>query len=104
MAFVGNRTGPRKSEILSRLGPEYFGITGDELEYEIEQCRQDERDGVVDCVFVDSNSRRYLEFYAPGGAIQIFYLDEHGYALEGDVLEEYKAVSESNHGGSSKNA
>ncbi len=53
MAFVGNKKGPRKSEIVQKLGPAYFGISAEAFEAEIELYREDESDGVVDPVYVD---------------------------------------------------
>lgn len=84
MAYVGNTHGPRKSEIVDRLGPEYFGITGADLEAEIGLYDGDEQRGVVDPVRKDKQGRYYLVFRAPGGGSQKFYLDEHGYSIPGD--------------------
>lgn len=85
MAYVGNTHGPRKSEIVERLGPEYFGITGADLEAEIGLYEGDELRGEVDPVRKDKQGRYYLRFRAPGGGGQRFYLDEHGYSIPGKV-------------------
>ena len=85
MAFIGNRHGPRKSDVVARLGPSYFGISRDELEVEIELYKDDEFRGQVDPVYVDADGRLFLEFNAVGGETQRFYLDECGYSLEGEV-------------------
>ena len=87
MAFIGNRGGPKKSEVVARLGFAYFGITPEELAVEVENYEEDESRGVVDPVYRDSHGRWFLHFNAPNGRTQRYYLDEHGYHLEGDVLE-----------------
>ena len=91
MSFVGNRKGPRKSEIVQKLGPDYFGISMEELEAEIQLYRDDEFHGLVDPVYVDKNRGHFLKFNAPYGGIQRFYLEENDYFLEGiidEVIEE----------------
>ena len=88
MGFVGNKRGPRKSLIVDKLGPKYFGIAPEQLEEEIEKYQDEETSGIVDPVGVDSKGRYYLIFYAPGGKTQRFYLKDNGYHLEGDVLTE----------------
>lgn len=85
MSFVGNKNGPRKSEIVQKLGPEYFGISIAELAVEIQLYQDDEFNGVVDPVYVDKHGYHFIKFYAPNGGIQRFYLEENGYHLEGDV-------------------
>lgn len=87
MSFVGNRRGPRKSEIVQKLGPEYFGISMEELAVEIQLYRDDEFNGIVDPVYVDKYGRHFIKFKAPDGGIQRFYLEENGYHFEGDIDE-----------------
>ena len=87
MSFVGNRRGPRKSEIVQKLGPDYFGISMEELEVEIQLYRGDEFNGLVDPVYVDKDGRHFIKFNAPNGSIQRFYLEENGYYLEGSIDE-----------------
>jgi len=87
MAFVGNRKGPRKSEIVQKLGPDYFGISIEKLNADIQLYRDDEYNDIVDSVYVDKEGRHFIEFYAPNGDIQRFYLEENGYHLEGDIDE-----------------
>jgi len=87
MSFVGNRKGPRKSEIAQKLGPDYFGISMEKFEAEIQLYRDDEYNGIVDPVYVDKDGRRFLEFYAPNDGTQRFYLEENGYYLEGKIDE-----------------
>ena len=86
MSFVGSRQGPRKSEIVQKLGPDYFGISMEQLEADIQYLREDEFHGHVDPVHVDKDGRRFIKLNAPGGSRR-FYLEEHGYQLEGDVHE-----------------
>ena len=86
MSFVGNRRGPRKSDIVQKLGPDYFGITAEQLEAEIQLYRDDEFNGLVDTVYVDKEGRHFLKFNAPNTDLpQRFYLEENGYYLEGDI-------------------
>ena len=85
MGFVGNKQGPRKSEIIATLGPEYFGISMDELEVDIRLLQEEEAEGVVDPVYEDGNGRHYIELMAPGRRVQKFVLEEHGYRLEGPI-------------------
>jgi len=87
MSFVGNRKGPRKSEIVQKLGPDYFGISMGELEAEIQLYRDDEFNGLVDPVYVDKEGRHFIKFNAPNGSVQRFYLVENGYYLEGSIDE-----------------
>lgn len=94
MGFVGSRTGPRKSEIVRKLGTGYFGISKVELETEIEIYREEEFRGVVDPVYEDEDGRHYLIFRAPQGSTQRFYLEENGYHIEGDLLIEKERKSD----------
>lgn len=94
MGFVGSRTGPRKSEIVAKLGAEYFGISKAALEAEIEIYRDEEFRGVVDPIYEDDSGRRYLIFRAPKGSTQHFYLNENGYHIEGDLLIKKERTSD----------
>ena len=87
MSYVGNRQGPRKSDIVRRLGPGYFGISPEELDREIEFYLADESTGEVDPVCADRHGRYCLVFNAPAGGTQRFYLDENGYQLSGSIRE-----------------
>ena len=91
MSLVGNRKGPRKSEIVQKLGPEYFGISIKQLEAEIQLYWDDKFNGLVDPVYVDMDGRHFIKFNAPNDSIQKFYLEENDYFLEGtidEILEE----------------
>ena len=83
MAFVGNLNGPRESEIVLRLGPDYFGIDRSALDRDVEDYEETERNKAVAPVRVAEDGRYYVWF--SGREKQRFYLDEHGYALTGDV-------------------
>ncbi len=87
MSFIGNRKGPRKSEIVQKLGPDYFGISIEKLNADIQLYRDDEYNDIVDSVYVDKEGRHFIEFYVPNDNIQRFYLEENGYHLEGDIDE-----------------
>ncbi len=93
MGFVENKAGPRKSAIVDKLGPQYFGISPEKLEVEIGIYKDKEFNGVVDSVYLDDQGRYCLLFFAPGGKIQRFYLEENGYTLEGDILIEKNGES-----------
>lgn len=81
------KNGPKKSEIVSKLGPSYFGISLQELKTEVDYYLEDEARGEVDPVYVDGYGRFYLIFKAPGGRTQKFYLIEHGYEIGGKLDE-----------------
>jgi hypothetical protein len=86
MGYVGNLQGPRKSIIFGSLGPEYFGITTEQLEIDIRDNEDEENNKTIDPVYIDKNGRFYLIFNAPRSKTQKYYLDEHGYKLRGKVL------------------
>lgn len=94
MGFVGNTKGPRKSEIVQKLGPDYFDISMEKLNVEIQLYWDDEFNGLVDPVYVDKDRRHFIKFNAPNGNIQRFYLEENGYYLEGPVDEIIEEDSE----------
>jgi len=85
MGFVGNKRGSRKSDIVAKLGADYFGISMEALDAELEEYLAEEGKGEVDAVYVDKDGRHYLLFYAPNGKTQRFYLDEHGCRLSGKI-------------------
>ncbi|MCK4295913.1 MAG: hypothetical protein KAW56_11225 [Candidatus Marinimicrobia bacterium] len=86
MSFVGNINGPKKSKIVAMLGHEYFGITLDELNIEIQIYENEESQGEVDPVYVDRSGKFFLLFNAPWGKTQRFYLKDHSYKLSGKVF------------------
>ncbi|MFA7419575.1 MAG: hypothetical protein WCZ90_07800 [Melioribacteraceae bacterium] len=79
MGFVGNRKGPRKSEIVSKLGATYFGISGLELAKEIELYIEEERAGEIDPVRIDENGKIFLLFYNSNHELQRYYLDSNAF-------------------------
>jgi hypothetical protein len=86
MAFVGNRTGPRQSQIIRRLGREYFGCSAEALEEDISDHIRSEDSGEVVPVHVDDSGQPYLVFLSPTpGVLQHFYLEASGYQLFGDI-------------------
>jgi phosphoglucomutase len=87
MSFVGSSKGPKKSDIVRKLGPNYFGISMEELEAEIQLYQDDEFNGLVDPVHVDKEGRHFIIFNAPNGGVQRFYLEENGYYVEGKIDE-----------------
>lgn len=62
MAFLGNLHGPRKSEIVEKLGPEYFGIDWKRIENDIEWYKDSERRGEIVPVHVDKEGKPYIVF------------------------------------------
>jgi hypothetical protein len=88
MAFIQSRKGPRKSVILASLGPEYFGITQEQLDLDVQLAAEDEAAGIIDQPNVEEGTGRlFLLFNAPGGGAQKFYLEEAGYRLLGHASE-----------------
>lgn len=85
MAYIGNKDGPRESEIVERLGAEYFGISESDLESDVAWYTDEEVRGEVKPVHRDEAGRCYLLFSGPGGTTQTFYLEEHGLRLTGKV-------------------
>ena len=85
MAFIGNKDGPRQSDIIERLGPDYFGITPTQLADDADFCRDEESRGEVMPVLCGDDGQYYLLFSGPGGTQQMFYLEEHGFTLTGKV-------------------
>lgn len=85
MGFVGSRAGTKKSEIIRRLGPDFSGISAEELDADLDDLLDEENRGAVDPVLVGKDGRRFIRLKAPGGGIQKFYLEENGYRLEGQV-------------------
>lgn len=83
MAYIGNRQGPKESAIVQRLGHEYFGISPLQLEEDLRRYRQQEAQDLVVPVRQDKMGRYYLLFSAPETGTQRFYLEAHGYPLEG---------------------
>jgi hypothetical protein len=86
MAFVGNRNGPAQSEIIWRLGAEYFGCSPEALDEDISFHINSEARGEVVPVNVDESGQPYLIFRSPGpNKLQRFYLEAGGYPLRGDI-------------------
>lgn len=94
MGFVGNTEGPRKSEIVQKLGPDYFDISIEELNVEIQLYRDDEFNGLVDPVYVDQDGHHLIKFNAPNGNVQKFFIEENGYYFEGNINEIIEKDSE----------
>ena len=63
----------------------YFGITPEELEEEIEYYINQEINDVIDPVYKDKEGRYILIFDAPGGKRQKYYLQDYGYNLHGKL-------------------
>jgi hypothetical protein len=86
MAYLGNKNGPRESEIIDKLGPSYFGCSGAALEEDIAYHIDAEQREEVAKVHVDDSSHPYVLFSsAKAEGTQRFYLEEHGLRLEGDI-------------------
>lgn len=85
MAFVGNINGPRESEIVEKLGPEYFGITWQKLENEIQWYKDTEQRKEVVPVHIDDEGEPCIIFSSPDKKGQRFYLKRVGYQLIGQI-------------------
>lgn len=86
MSFLGSLNGPRESEIVEKLGPDYFGITWEQLEVDISYHRDAERRNEVIPVRIDNSGEPYILFSSPDKKGQCFYLQKEGYHLYGSVL------------------
>ncbi|MBN1352431.1 hypothetical protein JXJ21_23740 [candidate division KSB1 bacterium] len=102
MGYIGNASGPKKSELLIHLGHKYFGITIGKLKEDIYENRKDEDEGIVDEVHVDKNGEPYINLIVPERnlikkawnklrgkstkKIAKFFFQRHGFKLEGDIL------------------
>ncbi len=91
MGFVGNKYGPKKSDILLKLGNEFFGLSDEEFKQEIEdnineEWNKNNPDLIIDPVWLDENNEPYLKFYSNKIRIEKLYLYELGYALKGRIL------------------
>ena len=94
MAYLGNKKGPKESRIIERLGRSFFGITPAQLASDIEMFEDSERRGEVQPVHVDENGRPYIVFSRPDNQTSRFYLEEHNWMLEGDILTHSKEEAE----------
>lgn len=86
MAFLGNRTGPRLSQVLQTLGPSALGLSPDQWEEAVEAALRNEADGLVDPVHVDEGGRLYIEFLADRGRRLRVDLARCGRLPSGDIL------------------
>ena len=86
MSYLGNKNGPKESEILNKLGSDYFGCSGENLEVDISNHSYAEsRDEVVP-VHVDEKGRSYVIFSSTRHNMpQRFILEAHGYILKGEI-------------------
>lgn len=86
MAYLGNKNGPRESDIINRLGYSYFGCSPAELEEDISYHHYAESRDDVMPVHVDENGRPYIELSSPRvGKIHRYILEEHGYMISGEI-------------------
>lgn len=86
MAYLGNRDGPRESDILDRMGFSFFGCSPVGLEEDISCHRFAEARGEVVPVHVDQAGRAYVLFSSPvAGKTTKYVLEEHGYNLRGNI-------------------
>jgi hypothetical protein len=86
MSFLGNLNGPKESEIIEKLGHNYFGISCEQLETDISYHRDAEMRREVVPVRIDKNGNLYILFSSADKMGQRFYLRKEGYSLQGKVL------------------
>jgi hypothetical protein len=86
MFFLRNLKGPKESEIIEKLWPDYFGITWEQLEVDISYHRDAERRNEIVPVRIDNSGEPYIFFSSPDKKGQRFYLRKEGYKLIGSVL------------------
>jgi hypothetical protein len=86
MAYLGNKDGPRESDILNHLGPGYFGCSPAQLEEDISYHLYAESRNEVVPVHIDEDGRPYIEFSSPDPErINRYVLEEHDYLLKGEI-------------------
>jgi hypothetical protein len=85
VAYLGNLNGPKESEIVQKLGHEYFGITPAQLAADVELWEESERDLTVVPVYLDEPGRPYILFSRKNFHTERYYLHENGWRLEGDI-------------------
>lgn len=86
MAYIGNKRGPRESDLLQLAGHQYFGCSPADLEDDISFAEFSEQRGEVLRVHVDERGKPYLVFSSPNPRQpQRLYLEEHGIELSGEV-------------------
>ncbi len=86
MSFLGNLNGPKESEIVEKLGPDYFGTTWKQLLIEISFFKDAENRREIVPVRIDDSGEPYILFSSPDGKGKKFYLQREGYLLHGSVL------------------
>ncbi len=67
MSYIGRLNGPRKEDIMRRLGNEYFGVSPGELERNVEAEQALTEKGKVTPVYVDENSNPFAVFEKKAG-------------------------------------
>lgn len=91
MAFLAHSSGQRESELLDRLGYEFFGCNPAELEDVVSSHHR----GEVAPVHVNAESRLYIEFsFRQPPSPRPFYLQDNRYTLPVNIAtftdEEYR--------------
>ena len=94
MAFLGKVGGPCLSEIIDRLGPEYFGISATALEEDF--CNELLSEAVnresVKPVYKDKEGQLCYIFTAPGNKKQLYHLTPEEIKKLGDDYKFEKLV------------
>lgn len=86
MAHFGSKDGPRESDVLEKMGAQFFGCSALELEEDVSYAQLSEQRGEVLPVHVDAAGRPYVIFSSPVPAQpQTFYLEDHGFVLVGEI-------------------
>jgi hypothetical protein len=62
MGYIGSNNGPRKSEIVFRLGAKFFGIDECLFLEDVEDLLEEERQGTIDDIYQDGSGDFYLLF------------------------------------------
>lgn len=70
MAYLGNKNGPKKSDLFSHCEAAYFGISDIELAEAVDQYVTDEAAGEVVPVHRDAAGNFYITVNAPGDKTQ----------------------------------
>jgi hypothetical protein len=95
MAYLGSLRGPRESVVIETLGPEYFGITAEQLAYDVSLFEESERLEEVQPVFLDSLGRPYI-ILSRSGHRERYLLDWYDWGRDEELQTRKEPVSDVN--------
>ena len=84
MAYLGNINGPRRSDVIDRLGHTFFGINPGDLQRDVEWEEDGERRGEIIPLHVDETGEAYIDLSTANGTKR-YYLKANGHQLHGEI-------------------